>query len=110
MRENKRKRLKARGWKVGSAKDFLGLSDQEAAFIELKLRLASSLRDLRRRRRLTQLDLARALQSSQSRIAKMETGDPSVSLDLLVRSLLALGTSARQLSRIISTRSPASAA
>jgi DNA-binding XRE family transcriptional regulator len=110
MRENKRKRLKARGWKVGSAKDFLGLSDQEAAFIELKLRLASSLRDLRRRRRLTQIDLARVLQSSQSRIAKMETGDPSVSLDLLVRSLLALGTSARQLSRMILTRSPASAA
>jgi DNA-binding XRE family transcriptional regulator len=110
MRENKRKRLKARGWKVGSAKDFLRLSDQEAAFIELKLRLASNLRDLRRRRRLTQIDLARVLQSSQSRIAKMETGDPSVSLDLLVRSLLALGTSARQLSRMILTRSPASAA
>jgi len=110
MHENKRKRLKARGWKVGSAKDFLGLDDQEAAFIELRLRLASSLRDLRRRRRLTQIDLARILRSSQSRIAKMETGDPSVSLDLLVRSLLALGTSARQLSRMISTRSPASAA
>ncbi|HZE35027.1 MAG TPA: helix-turn-helix domain-containing protein [Candidatus Eisenbacteria bacterium] len=110
MHENKRKRLKARGWKVGSAKDFLGLNDQETVFIELKLRLASSLRDLRRRRRLTQIDLARILQSSQSRIAKMETGDPSVSLDLLVRSLLALGTSSRQLSRMISTRSPASAA
>jgi len=110
MHENKRKRLKARGWKVGSAKDFLGLDDQEAAFIELRLRLASSLRDLRRRRRLTQIDLARILRSSQSRIAKMETGDPSVSLDLLVRALLALGTSARQLSRMISTRSPASAA
>ena len=110
MRENKRRRLKARGWKVGSAKDFLGLNDQETVFIELKLRLASSLRDLRRRRRLTQIDLARILQSSQSRIAKMETGDPSVSLDLLVRSLLALGTSSRQLSRMISTRSPASAA
>jgi len=110
MRENKRKRLKARGWRVGSAKDLLGLSDQEAAFIELKLRLASSLRDLRRRRGLTQIALATILQSSQSRIAKMETGDPSVSLDLLVRSLLALGTSARQLSRMILTRSPASAA
>jgi DNA-binding XRE family transcriptional regulator len=110
MHENKRKRLKARGWKVGSAKDFLGLNDQETVFIELKLRLASSLRDLRRRRRLTQIDLARILQSSQSRIAKMETGDPSVSLDLLVRSLLALGTSSRQLSRMISTRSQASAA
>lgn len=110
MRETKRRRLEARGWKVGSAKDFLGLTDREAAYIELKLRLAASLRDHRRRRRLTQMDLARLLGSSQSRIAKMETGDPSVSLDLLVRSHLALGASARQLSRIISTRSPAPAA
>ncbi len=110
MRESKRRCLEARGWKVGSAKDFLGLADREVAYIELKLRLAASLRDRRRRRRLTQMDLARFLGSSQSRRAKMGTGDPSVSLDLLVRSLLALGTSARQLSRIISTRLPASAA
>jgi DNA-binding XRE family transcriptional regulator len=110
MRENKRTRLKARGWKVGSAKDFLGLTDQEAAYIELKLRLAASLLECRRRRHLTQMDLARFLRSSQSRIAKMERGDPSVSLDLLVRSLLALGTSAHQLSRVIAARSPAPAA
>jgi DNA-binding XRE family transcriptional regulator len=110
MRENKRKRLAARGWKVGSAKDFLGLTDQEAAYIELKLRLAASLLECRQRRHLTQMDLARFLRSSQSRIAKMERGDPSVSLELLVRALLALGTSARQLSRVISARSPASAA
>ena len=110
MRENKRKRLVARGWRVGSAKGFLGLTDQEAAYIELKLRLAASLLECRQRRHLTQMDLARVLRSSQSRIAKMERGDPSVSLDLLVRSLLALGTSARQLSRVISARSPAPAA
>ena len=110
MRESKRKRLVARGWRVGGAKDFLGLTDQEAAYIELKLRLAASLLECRRRRHLTQMDLARFLRSSQARIAKMERGDPSVSLDLLVRSLLALGTSARQLSRVISARSPAPAA
>ena len=110
MRENKRKRLKARGWRVGSAKDFLGLTGQEAAYIELKLQLAASLLECRQRRHLTQMDLARILGSSQSRIAKMERGDPSVSLDLLVRSLLALGTSARQLSRVISARSPVPAA
>jgi DNA-binding XRE family transcriptional regulator len=110
MRESKRKRLAARGWRVGSVKDFLGLTDQGAAYIELKLRLAASLLECRRRCQLTQMDLARFLRSSQSRIAKMERGDPSVSLDLLVRSLLALGTSARQLSRVISARSPAPAA
>ncbi len=109
MREEKKKRLEAQGWKVGNAGEFLGLSDEETAYIELKLRLAESLREHRRHRRLTQVGLARLIKSSQSRIAKMEAGDPSVSLDLLIRSLLALGTSRRRLSQIISSSRAASA-
>jgi DNA-binding XRE family transcriptional regulator len=107
MRDAKRRRLAAKGWKTGDAKDFLGLTDQENAYIELRLKLAHGLKSRRIQRRLTQIDLAKALQSSQSRVAKMEAGDPSVSLDLLVRSLLALGASARELARIIAP--PASA-
>jgi predicted XRE-type DNA-binding protein len=110
VRENKRRRLEAKGWRVGSAQEFLGLSTEEAAYVELKVRLASGLRDWRRRRKLTQAQLATRLGSSQSRIAKMEAGDPSVSLDLLIRSLLTLGTSRRELSRIMSDPSPAPAA
>lgn len=110
MREEKRRRLEAKGWRVGSAQEFLGLTDEEAAYIDLKLRLGASLRVRRRRRRISQAELARLLNSSQSRVAKMEAGDPSVSLDLLIRSLLALGTSNLELSRIISARSPAPAA
>jgi len=106
VRDEKRRRLEAKGWKFGTAQEFLRLSDEEAAYIDLKARLATGLRKRRRRRSLTQADLARRLQSSQSRIAKMEAGDPSVSLDLLIRSLLILGTSRRELSRIISARSP----
>lgn len=105
MRDEKRRRLEAKGWRIGTAQQFLGLSDEEAAFIDLKLKLARSLRERRRRRRLTQVAMAKLLRSSQSRIAKMEAGDPSVSLDLLVRSLLVLGTSSRELSRIIASRS-----
>jgi DNA-binding XRE family transcriptional regulator len=105
VREEKRRRLEAKGWKVGTAQDFLGLSAEEAAFIEVKVRLATGLREWRRRRNLTQAGLAKQLQSSQSRIAKMEAGDPSVSLDLLIRSLLTLGASRRDLSRIMSARS-----
>ena len=110
MREDKRRRLEAKGWKVGTAQEFLRLSTEEAAYIDLKAGLATGLRDRRRRRSLTQGDLARRFQSSQSRIAKMAAGDPSVSLDLLIRSLLILGTSRSELSRIISARSPVSAA
>ena len=106
MREDKKRRLESKGWKVGTTRDFLGLSDEEHAYIELKLRLARGLRDRRQRRHITQVALARALRSSQSRVAKMEAGDPSVSLDLLIRSLLAIGTSSRELSRIIASSRP----
>jgi len=99
MKEDKIKRLEAAGWKVGSAAEFLALDDDEAAVIELKLDLAAAVRTARTRRRLTQKQLAKALRSSQSRVAKMEAGDPSVSIDLLVRTLLRLGASRRELAR-----------
>jgi ribosome-binding protein aMBF1 (putative translation factor) len=101
VREQKRRRLEAKGWRFGSTRQFLKLRPEEVAFIELKLRLASGLRARRQRQNLTQSDLARHLASSQSRVAKMEAGDPSVSLDLLVRSLLLSGASSRELSRLL---------
>lgn len=104
MRESKRNKLAAKGWKLGSAKDFLGLTPQEEAYIELRLKLADGLKLRRGSRGVTQTQLARVLRSSQSRVAKMEAGDPTVSLDLLVKSLLALGTSNRELAAIITRR------
>jgi len=104
MKKDKQRRLKARGWAIGSAKDFLGLSDEEATLVEIKLALAESLRRRRSKRGLSQTDLARLLGSSQSRVAKMEAGDPSVTLDLLVRSLLTIGATQRDLARIIDPR------
>jgi predicted transcriptional regulator len=101
MRKAKRMRLERAGWRVGSTREFLGLNAEEAAFIELKLSLAQSLRRERQKQGLTQTQLAKRLESSQSRVAKMEAGDRSVSLDLLVRSLLAIGTTKRQLARMI---------
>jgi ribosome-binding protein aMBF1 (putative translation factor) len=109
MRDTKKKRLEAKGWKVGSAKEFLGLSSEEEAYIEIKSRLAEGLREQRLRHQMTQADLARKLNSSQSRVAKMEAGESSVSLDLLVRSLLALGASSQNLIRLLSTRKSTSA-
>jgi DNA-binding XRE family transcriptional regulator len=101
MKKAKRARLEAAGWKVGTVRQFLGLSDEEAAFVDLKLALARDLRSRRERKGLTQNQLAELIESSQSRVAKMEAGDRTVSLDLLVRSLLAMGTTKRELARII---------
>ena len=79
----------------------LDLTDEETAIIELRLDLAESLRALRRRSGLSQHDLARQLGSSQSRVAKMEAGDASVSLELLLRALLRLGATRRELGRVV---------
>ena len=101
MRASKRKRLEAKGWRVGSASEFLNFTDEESAYIELRLKLAQGLKVRRSSQGLTQSDLAKAIRSSQSRVAKMEAGDPTVSLDLLVKSLLRLGASNRELAQII---------
>lgn len=102
MRKAKQAALEKKGWKVGSAKEFLGLSDQEMAYIELKLELSRLLKASRASQKLTQAELARIVKSSQSRVAKMEAGDPTVSIDLLVKSLLCLGVSKKELGRAIS--------
>ncbi|MGB6361249.1 MAG: helix-turn-helix domain-containing protein [Thermoanaerobaculia bacterium] len=104
MRESKKKRLEKKGWKIGSAADFLELTPEESAYIEVKIRLSQALRELRRKATLTQTELAHRLRSSQSRVAKMEAGDPSVSIDLLTRSLIALGASPKDIARAISGR------
>jgi len=103
MDAKKRKRLESKGWKVGSSREFLGLTPEEEVYIEIRLALAGHLRARRREQRLPQVELARRIKSSQSRVAKMEAGDPSVSLDLLIRSLLALGVSTEDLAAYIQT-------
>ncbi len=97
MDKAKRERLEAKGWKVGSAYDFLEMPEEEISYVELKLILSDAVRRLRKKKQMTQEQLAKRLHSSQSRVAKVEAGDPSVSLDLLIRSLLAMGASRRDL-------------
>ena len=101
MTSTKRKKLEAKGWNFGDVQEFLDLTDEEMAYIEMKLALGRSLKDRRQRKRLSQAALARLVNSSQSRVAKMETGDASVSIDLLIKSLLALGASRKELARSI---------
>ena len=109
MRTTKRRKLEAKGWRVGSAQEFLGLSYEETAYVELKLALSRSLRQWRTRRGVTQMELAKRLRSSQSRIAKMEAADTSVSIDLLVRSLLSIGATRSDLAKAIVKREVSSA-
>ena len=101
MDSRKKRTLESKGWTVGTASDFLDLTPEEARFIELKLALSASLKAERLKQEVTQVELAKLLGSSQSRVAKMEAGDPSVTVDLLLKALLILGVTKKQLSKII---------
>ena len=103
MKASKQKRLERAGWKVGTTGEFLGLSAEESAYVEVKLALSQYLRERRLANNMSQIAFAASIKSSQSRVAKMEAGDPSVSIDLLMKSLLALGASREELAKVISS-------
>ena len=101
MKASKRSALEKAGWTIGSAEEFLELSVEERAFVDVKLALAEALRTRRQRKKLTQTQVAKILGSSQPRVAKMEAGDSSVTVDLLVRSLFAIGATPKDLAKVL---------
>ncbi len=109
MKKPKQRRLKAAGWRVGTAAGFLGLSPEEAALVEMKVLLSEALRARRESQGISQLALAKQLKSSQSRVAKMEAADRTVSIDLLVRGLVVLGAQPRDIANALRRTSGAAA-
>lgn len=101
MKKSKKEKLERAGWKVGSAKDFLNLTGEELALIELKRALIHQLAETRKTNNITQTRLAKMINSSQSRVAKMEAGSPDVTLDLLIKALFALGATRKQIAKAI---------
>ena len=101
MDAEKKKRLQAAGWTIGDASDFLGLTPAETELVEIKTKLALFAKERRKIHNISQDALAKKMGSSQSRVAKIESGDPSVSLDLIVRALLTTGTTRQELAEVI---------
>jgi Helix-turn-helix domain len=110
MKTRKRGKLESHGWRVGSAAEFLALTPEEAALVETKLALSRSLRARRTKQGMSQTALGRHLKSSQSRVAKMEAADPSVSVDLLLRALFALGATPRDIAKALQRSGDSAAA
>jgi DNA-binding XRE family transcriptional regulator len=102
MERGKRKKLEKSGYEVGSVNEFLELSEAEVAYLDIRIQLGSLVREYRKKHHLTQTELAVELGTSQSRLAKMESGDPSTSIDLLVKSLLKLGITKKALGHAFS--------
>lgn len=100
MEQAKRQHLEAKGWKVGTVLEFLELTQEESALIEIKLALSRSLKE-RRQGLMTQAELADKIHSSQPRIANAENGDSSVSIELLIRAMLATGATPQEIGGVI---------
>ncbi len=100
MEADKRKTLEAQGWKVGTVDEFLNLTPEETKLMEIKLALSRYLKQ-RRQKSMTQTELAEKLHSSQPRIAKAENGDASVSIELLIRAMLATGATPQEIGQVI---------
>ncbi len=109
MKTEKLKQLRAAGWQAGSARDFLQLSAEEAALVEIKLTLTDAVRQARTKHKLSQSELALRIKSSQSRVAKIEAGDSSVSLDLIIRALFAAGATRKEVQKAFASSLPATA-
>lgn len=90
MTPAKQAALEAAGYRLTDAAEFLGLAEDERRIVELRVRLARGVRELRALRQLTQQQLAGRIGSTQARIAKVESG-VGASLELMLRALLALG-------------------
>jgi DNA-binding XRE family transcriptional regulator len=104
MKPSKRRHLEKAGFKVGTVQEFLGLSDEETALIDLKVRLIELLKAARASAGVTQHELAKLLASSQSRVAKIEAAGPDVSLDLICKALFARGISRQAIGKVISSK------
>lgn len=102
MDQQTRKNLEDKGWKVGTVSEFLDLSPEEAILVEIKLALSRSLKG-RRQALMTQTELAEKIHSSQPRLANAENGDSSVSIELLIRAILATGASPQDIGQVIAS-------
>ncbi|HAZ49400.1 MAG TPA: transcriptional regulator [Cyanobacteria bacterium UBA11369] len=102
MDRSKRERLQAKGWKIGTVSEFLELTPEESALIEIKLALSRSLKQ-RRQNLMTQTELAEKIDSNQPDIAIAENADASVSIELLIRAMLATGATVKEIGEAIAS-------
>ncbi|MEN8144813.1 MAG: helix-turn-helix transcriptional regulator [Gemmatimonadota bacterium] len=101
MKSSKKRDLESAGWKVGDTQEFLELSDAEMALVDVRVSLSRDLRHRRRAKKISQATLAKRIGSSQSRVAKMEAGDPSVTIDLLMKTLFRAGSTPAEIGQVI---------
>ena len=102
MEQKTHQGVKEKGWRVGTVSNFLDLSPEEEIVVEIKLALSRCLKG-HRHEQMTQAELASQIGSSQLRVANAENSDESVSIELLIRAILATGASPQEIGKVIAS-------
>jgi ribosome-binding protein aMBF1 (putative translation factor) len=92
MNEKTREILEGEGYKVYEhAGDAVGMNEYEKQLMELRIRLAISIRKRREKLNLTQADLAQRLKTTPPRVAQIERAARSISFDRILTAYAAVG-------------------
>lgn len=91
MTEKKKKMLEANGYRVVDSADWLGLSNEEAQIVDMRVALAQELERVRKAKGITQAELARRVGTKQSGVARMINNPDTSTMDNLIKGLIALG-------------------
>ena len=105
MDSKKRRRLEAAGWRVGTVPEFLGLTDAEFELVEMHVRLTDEIKRRLEKAKISQARLAEELGTSAPRLSNMLAGK-QVSTDALVRALIVLGATVREVGKVVGGEKP----
>ncbi len=97
------KRRKGTTWVETDVQELLDLSAQDLVIVEFRAALALALQQARKRQKLTQETAAKTIGTSQAQVARMEAGQSSITIDRLIKALIALGVSRPTIVKALST-------
>ena len=101
MKATKKKALESAGYNMTNAAEWLGLSPQEDAIVNMRVNFAMEIERICKEQGITQKALAEKIGTRQSGVARMLNNPSKVTLDHLIRTLLALGTPSKRIASLI---------
>lgn len=100
MDAERKKKLEAAGWKFGDYADFLGMTPEEKAIVEIRLAATREMERLRAENPISQEELARRMGTKQPNVSKLFKNPGNATLDTLFRALLALGSTPKKIAAL----------
>ena len=100
MDAERKKKREAADWKFGDYADFLDMTPEEKAVVEIRLAATREMERLRAENPISQEELARRMGTKQPNVSKLFKNPGKATLDTLFRALLALGSTPKKIAAL----------